>query len=148
MALKAQQLGVELVLGKRVAKVEFKGPAVVDESGEVFEADLVIAADGLWSRCRESFLGRPDSPLPTGDLAYRILLSVDQISDPELLSIVQNPQVRFWIGNESHVVGYSLRSGTMYNLVLLVPDNLPESVSKQEGSVEEMRKLFENWDPL
>ena len=36
----------------------------------------------------------------------------------------------------------------MYNLVLLCPDDLPEHVPRQEGSVEEMRKLFTGWDPV
>jgi salicylate hydroxylase len=36
----------------------------------------------------------------------------------------------------------------MFNIVLLVPDNLPPGVSRQSGSVEEMRKLFEGWDPV
>jgi len=36
----------------------------------------------------------------------------------------------------------------MFNLVLLVPDTLPPGVPKQSGSVEEMRGLFEGWDPI
>jgi salicylate hydroxylase len=36
----------------------------------------------------------------------------------------------------------------MYNIVLLVPDNLPPGVSKQSGSVEEMKELFVGWDPM
>lgn len=36
----------------------------------------------------------------------------------------------------------------MYNLVLLVPDDLPPGVTKQPGNVEEMKLLFEGWDPV
>ena len=36
----------------------------------------------------------------------------------------------------------------MYNIVLLVPDDLPEGVSRQPGSIEEMRALFKGWDPI
>lgn len=35
-----------------------------------------------------------------------------------------------------------------YNIVLLVPDNLPEDVSKQAGEISEMRELFTKWDPI
>jgi salicylate hydroxylase len=35
----------------------------------------------------------------------------------------------------------------MYNVVLLVPDDLPAGVSRQQGSVEEMKALFKGWDP-
>jgi salicylate hydroxylase len=94
-------------------------------------------------------LGQSDDPLPTGDLAYRIVLTVDQIEhDQELKEWVTKPAVHFWVGPHSHVVGYSMKAGTMYNLVLLCPDNLPKGVSKMNGSVEEMRGLFVNWDPI
>jgi salicylate hydroxylase len=36
----------------------------------------------------------------------------------------------------------------MYNIVLLCPDNLPKDVARESGSVDEMRELFANWDPL
>ena len=35
----------------------------------------------------------------------------------------------------------------MLNIVLLVPDNLPEAVAKAPGDVEEMNEIFKNWDP-
>jgi salicylate hydroxylase len=36
----------------------------------------------------------------------------------------------------------------MYNIVLLVPDDLPEGVIRQPGSIKEKKALFKNWDPL
>ena len=35
---------------------------------------------------------------PHRDLAYRIILALDQISDPELRDWVSKPSVHFWIG--------------------------------------------------
>ena len=35
----------------------------------------------------------------------------------------------------------------MYNIVLLCPDDLPSDVAKAHGNVNEMKKLFEDWDP-
>ena len=32
-------------------------------------------------------------------------------------------------------------------MVLLVPDDLPENVARQPGSLDEMRALFSKWDP-
>lgn len=148
LAKRAQELGVVLKLGIRVTNVDFETSKVTGENGEEFTGDLIVAADGLWSKCRESFLGRKDAPLPTGDLAYRIVLTLDQIEDPELRAMVQNPECHFWIGNGAHVVAYSLRAGTMYNIVLLVPDDLPSNVSRLAGSTDEMKKLFEGWDPI
>lgn len=149
---RAKQLGVEVRLGARVADVDFETPSLRLESGEILTADLIVAADGLWSKCRERFLaakGTSDEPLPTGDLAYRIVLNLSDLEgDRELHDLVANPSCNFWIGPNSHVVAYSLRGGKMFNIVLLVPDNLPSGVARQPGSLDEMRAIFTDWDPV
>lgn len=152
---RAEELGVEVILNARVISMDFTSKDENDKKatistflGETYKADLIIGADGLWSTCRSVFLGQFDAPLPTGDLAFRIVLNLSQIEDPKLRKMVQEPGVRFWIGPDAHVVAYSLRGGNMYNVVLLVPDDLPESVARMEGSLEEMRGLFEGWDPV
>lgn len=145
---RAINLGVKFHLNERVEIVDPTGPTLVTKLGHSYSADLVVGADGLWSRTRECFLGTADQPKPTGDLAYRIVLSVDQIEEPVLQRLISNPEVHFWIGPGAHAVGYSVKGGKMYNLVLLVPDDLPAGVAKQHGNVEEMKKLFEGWDPM
>lgn len=148
MVDRAREIGVKIVLGELVDSIDFDSTEVTTKSGMKAQADLIVAADGLWSRCRECFLKRSDPPVPTGDLAYRIVLKLDDIDDPELKAWVANPTVHFWIGPGAHAVGYSLRAGKMYNIVLLVPDDLPEGVRRQTGSVEEMKALFADWDPV
>ena len=145
---RAKGLGVKFVLGQRVEHVDFDGPSIRTGSGLILNADLIVAADGLWSRCRSDYTQSQQLPRPTGDLAYRVVLRLDQIDDPELRSWVENPTVHFWIGPGAHAVGYSLRGGQMYNIVLLVPDDIPDGVGKQAGSVTEMRALFKDWDPI
>lgn len=46
-------------------------------------------------------------------------------------------------------VNYVLRGGELFNMVLLVPDDIPKEslASTVEGSVKEMCSLFEGWDP-
>jgi len=86
--------------------------------------------------------------MPTGDLAYRIVLQLDELDDPELRDWVANPKVHFWIGPGAHSVGYSLRAGQIYNIVLLCPDDLPKGVSRQAASLDEIKELFKDWDPI
>ncbi len=145
---RAKQLGVQFKLGDKVNDICFSLPEVTTEEGHKYTGDLIVAADGLWSLCRSKFLSEDDKPKPTGDLAYRVVLNVDDLDDAELREWVEKPSVHFWIGPGAHAVGYSMRGGRMYNIVLLVPDDLPSGVSRQAGSVEEMRQLFKDWDPI
>ncbi|KAI1769354.1 FAD binding domain protein [Hypoxylon sp. FL1150] len=145
---RAQSLGVAIRLGADVQHVDFESASVAMADGQTVQGDVVLGADGLWSRTRNFLLRRPLMPKPTGDLAYRIILDLEDIGDPELRELVSSPSVNFWVGPESHVVGYSLRQGRTYNLVLLRPDDLPEDVSRAAADVDEMRKLFESWDPI
>ena len=144
---RAKELGVRFKLGERVDQIDFERAGVTTESGYRAQGDLIIAADGLWSRCRACFTGSDDLPRPTGDLAYRLVLDLDRVQTPYLRDWISRPTVHFWIGPGSHAVGYSLRAGRQYNVVLLVPDDLPEGVSRQPASVAEMKALFSDWDP-
>lgn len=144
---RAKQLGVQFKFGERVESIDLERTEVTTQSGFKARADLIVAADGLWSQCRAIFTGSNDPPRPTGDLAYRLVLNLDQVPDHKLRDWISKPTVHFWIGPGAHAVGYSLRAGRQYNIVLLVPDDLPEGVSRQPGSITEMKALFKDWDP-
>ena len=149
LARRAKTLGVRVVFNSRITNVDFEKPRIFCEDGRIEEGDLIIAADGLWSSTRSILYRRPVTPYPTGDLAYRIVISAHQVgADAELSDIVTRPGIRIWLGPKAHAVAYSLLSGQMMNIVLLVPDDLPPDVSKAEGSLRELTKLFEGWDPL
>lgn len=150
MVCKCRELGVDIFLNSRAVSVDFDAARVHLANGKSVQGDVVLLSDGLWSQIRPQFLGTPSPAALTGDLAYRITLRADELEGPdaaELAEIVQNPAVRFWIGPKSHAVGYSVSGGRVYNLVFLCPDDLPESVVKLEGDLNEMRARFQDWDP-
>jgi salicylate hydroxylase len=146
------ELGAELltnckVVDFTVAEDESTATVILSDS-RTMTADLVVGADGINSTLRERLLGRADPPLLTGDLAYRLLLNTkDMLADPELRSFVEDPQVNYWIGPDAHCVNYVLRNGKLFNMVLLVPDDMPAGATTLQGNVEEMRALFKDWDP-
>ena len=95
LAKRAEELGVRLSFGCRITSVDFTEPAIVFENGHMERGDLVVAADGLWSSTRSSFLQRPLLPKATGDLAYRIVLTADRVKhDIELHNIISSPSIR------------------------------------------------------
>ncbi|KAI1466687.1 FAD/NAD(P)-binding domain-containing protein [Daldinia caldariorum] len=147
---RARELGVQFRFGERNGHVDFETGTITSHSGTGIRGDLVVAADGLWSLCRAQFLPKDFAgvPRPTGNVSYRLMIQLDRIEDPELRKWVSNPNMNTWMGPRSHVVGFSLRGGTEFNLILITPDDLPSGVSRDAGSVEELRALFKNWDPI
>ena len=151
MAERCKELGVVCRLASKVVSVDFKTVEVTVEGGEKIKGDVIVCADGLWSTTRSQFLGRESKAILTGDLAYRIVINTKDLSGPdapELKQFIENSTVNFWVGPGTHVVAYTMRAGAVYNIVLLCPDNLPAEVTKTEGDLEEMKKLFEGWDPV
>uniref|UniRef100_A0A0D2XBW0 FAD-binding domain-containing protein n=1 Tax=Fusarium oxysporum (strain Fo5176) TaxID=660025 RepID=A0A0D2XBW0_FUSOF len=145
---RAKSLGIRFEFGTTVTDVDLAIPQLTTDKGDKITGDLVIAADGLWSKTRSKVLGRPSQPIATGDLAYRIVLKKEDIQDPELREFIDKPRVCLWAGPECHAIYYPLKNNTMANIVLLVPDNLPDNVAKMSGDLSEMREIFEKWDPL
>ncbi|KAF2682318.1 FAD/NAD(P)-binding domain-containing protein [Lentithecium fluviatile CBS 122367] len=152
---RAKELGATIETNSRVVDVQYEHASdgrtvaiAILGDGMRKRADLIVGADGINSRCREILLGHPDPPLLTGDLAYRLLLNTeDMMQDPELRGFVEDPQVNYWMGPDAHAVNYVLRGGKLFNMVLLVPDDMPAGASTLAGDVEEMRALYKDWDP-
>jgi len=145
---RAKTLGVRFQFGTLVKDVDLNIPMLTTEGGQMITGDLVLAADGLWSNTRSKVLGRPSLPIPTGDLAYRIVLKTEDIKDQGLLDFMKKPRVCLWVGPDCHAIYYPLKNNTMANVVLLVPDNLPDNVAKMPGDLSEMKEIFSKWDPL
>ncbi|KAJ4172406.1 hypothetical protein NW754_002604 [Fusarium falciforme] len=150
---RSKELGVKILTGASVEKY-----AITDDDttatvhladGRTIVSDLVVGADGINSKLREQFLGKTDPPQLTGDLAYRLLLSTaEMLKDPDLRPFVENPQVNYWVGPDKHAVNYVLKGGELFNMVLLVPDDIPlEQGNTLHGTMDEMRAHFADWDP-
>lgn len=150
---RTQELGATFRINSRVVDIKYEEvkpdtATVVLHNGERLTADLVVGADGIFSTCRDILLGEPSPPTPTGDLAYRLLLNTkDMANDPDLAPFLEKPhQVRYWMGPGAHAVNYVLRNGDLFNMVLLVPDDMPADATTLDGNVEEMRVLYKDWD--
>lgn len=148
---RARELGMTFQTKSRVVDIDLSDSqraTVILGDGRRLTADLVVGSDGLHSRCREILLAGPSPPVATGDLAYRILLGTDGMrDDPDLAPFLETHHVRYWMGPGAHAVSYKLRQGDLLNMVLLVPDDIPEGEMTVDASVDEMRSLFVNWDP-
>jgi salicylate hydroxylase len=128
LATLKQQTGVTLNLSSPVERFvqHVDGVTLYTTNGREAQGDVLVGADGLWSRVRQQLLN-DGAPRATGHLAYRAL--VPQSSLPERL---RSRQVTAWLGPQLHVVQYPVRGGEWLNIVAVVH-------GRMDGDIE-------NWD--
>ncbi|KAH8110407.1 FAD/NAD-P-binding domain-containing protein [Phellopilus nigrolimitatus] len=124
------------------------GVSVTLAGGEVVRGDLIVGADGIKSVVRGVVLGRADAPEPTGDAAYRAIISTDaMLADPELRPFVDTPEMTAWMGPGRHLMAYCIRGKKEYNLVMMHPDDGSVESWSAEGSADKLRADFADYDP-
>lgn len=92
------------------------GAAVVLESGERLEADLVVGADGINSAVRSATWGESEARY-TNIVAWRATIPMERLSH---LGLEPNYQ-HMWTGPGRSVVSYAVRGGKHYNFAGFVP---------------------------
>ncbi len=87
-------------------------------NGHRVRSDLLIGADGLWSRVRQQLLD-DGVPVSTGHLAYRAL-----VPQKVLPVSLRSQQITVWLGPQLHVVQYPVRGGDWLNIVAVVKGHM------------------------
>jgi 2-polyprenyl-6-methoxyphenol hydroxylase-like FAD-dependent oxidoreductase len=116
------------------------GVTLAFENGDTASADILIGADGVHSRVRQTLFG----PLPaqfTGVAAWRGLVPMEKLP-----SRLQRLVGTNWIGSGGHVITYPVRSGTILNFVAAVErDNWPVESWTERGTTEECAADLAGW---
>lgn len=120
-------------------KQEHDVVSVYSQSGEMFTADAVIGADGLWSKLRKYFVD--DEPICSEYVAYRGTIPISEISNANLDDVVM------WIGPYLHLVQYPVRCGELYNQVVVFKSYNYKGNSDDWGTPEEMDRRFKGCHP-
>ncbi|PSR76326.1 hypothetical protein BD289DRAFT_446730 [Coniella lustricola] len=146
----AEALGVRLRLNSKVDAYDVENAAITLADGTVFSGDLVVAADGVKSLARA--LVAPNgqgAPQPTGFAVYRATVDVEKMrACPELSWILDEHNLNLWIGEDRHVMTYSIAGGRSFNMVLSHRDKGdPAQFRHEEDILGDMRREFDGWDP-
>ena len=108
--------------------------------GSKVKGELLIGADGVKSVVRAQIAGS-DHAAYTGDAAWRLTLSADQLPDNFMGQVMS-----VWMGPGSHVVCYYLRGGALLNFVGLVET---EEISEESWTAkfpwERLKADFAGW---
>ena len=126
----------------KVVRIEQDASSVtaIDQHGQRFTADALVAADGVRSVARDIFFG--DTPRVSGHVVYR---AVVPLADMPRDLRVNAPVV--WAGPNCHLVHYPLRGGSEYNLVVTFHSRQQEQWSVTDGSKEEVLSYFQGIHP-
>lgn len=117
----AQAAGAGVALGQSVHgwSESGEGLTVQSASGQSWQADALVGADGVWSAVRQQMLG--DAPARfTGHLAFRAL-----VPQADLPSALRTQEVTVWMGPRLHVVHYPVRAGQALNIIAIVHGDKP-----------------------
>ncbi|MCW9044151.1 MAG: FAD-dependent monooxygenase [Pseudopelagicola sp.] len=108
LAQAAREAGIRLRLLQRVERVTLEdGPALHMVNGDVVNAKLLIGAEGLHSKLRQTLNG-VQAPFFTRQTAWRATIP----------NVIGHPNVsRVHMGPRQHMVSYPLRGGEIINLV-------------------------------
>jgi len=104
---------------------------------------------GIKSNARKLLLGGVDNVVkPTGFAAYRATVDVEKMkADPDTAWLLEKPSLNIWIGEDRHVMSYTIAAGKSFNMVLSHVDTSDFTTWKAAGAIDEMRREFVGWDP-
>lgn len=155
-----KEKGITFKLGSTISEASFAGKPsfkVTPVDGEPYrvEVDILLGADGVKSPTRVAMLkelGETADSKDTGQAAYRILLTRDQVKhDPELVALLDADTVTRWIGEKRHIIAYPIHNKEIYNISTAQPDvnfaAAPSSTYTTLGSKAEMLKVYGDFCP-
>lgn len=108
------------------------------------EPDVVVGADGVWSKCRALIAGAPSVRF-SGNIAWRFVLPF-----AEAPSFLPRDRVVAFMAPGAHLVCYPLRDGGGFNLVAITSGMNAAENWGSEGEpkrVAALRSHFDSWHP-
>lgn len=141
-----QELAIELHLGLRLVDIREREDGIAGlfidahEQETRFEADLLIGADGLWSKAR-SLAGLPSPTRYSGKTAWRTLIPRD-----EAPLFAREAEVNLWLGPDAHIVHYPVCGGHEINVVAIIEDDWREEGWSGPGNPDIVNSRFRNWN--
>lgn len=141
---------VSVLFGRSVKSVDHETGTVHTADGELFEADLTVAADGIWSRARRCLPASKDvSPVAYREHHYRAVIPRSRmLSNPITAPFMASPEAKSWVGPNVFVLAYTVASAELYNLVIGVPrpsEGVPVGAWNHPADIETMRGLVSDW---
>ena len=109
LATAVREADIEVRYHKRIHRY-FEDAAqagVETDDGEVFTADVIIAADGVHSKSWEIVTGSPPRAYSSGSAVFRAAFPADHAKHNEIIQSkwpLEKDQISFYLGQDSHAI--------------------------------------------
>jgi len=139
-----QRTCITLRLGQEAVDQKLNAGEVEVRTGEATleYGDLLVAADGVWSRIAASILGR--RAVFSGYIAWRMSIAArnapQQLSGSDLAR-----SVTAWLGPTGHLIAYPVRAGEILNLVAVTPGAETGASWQADGDAGVLASHFAGW---
>ncbi|EXL68534.1 hypothetical protein FOPG_15421 [Fusarium oxysporum f. sp. conglutinans race 2 54008] len=149
-ALSADGLGTtpRLQTGAHVERVDSKTGSVFLKSGQCYQADVIIGADGIRSSSGNSVFSKLETK-PEGLSAYRCMIRTEELrKSPQTQVLTDSAKVLVVIGPDRRIVVYPCSSWDWMNFVCIYPDSSDRRLQwSSEVKVEDMVDKFNDFHP-
>lgn len=133
------RLGLRLV-DIREGEASIAGLFEAAEGPEIrIEADLLVGADGLWSRAR-TLAGLPAPTRYSGKTAWRTIIPRE-----EAPVFAREADVNLWMGPDAHLVHYPVCGGRDINVVAIIEDDWRDEGWSAPGNPDVLASRFRGW---
>jgi salicylate hydroxylase len=105
--------------------------------------DLIVGADGVWSKTRAAITGSP-SPRFSGNIAWRFT-----VPEADAPAILDRDSVTAFMGPSAHLVCYPIKESRLFNIVAIGPGSGAAhnwNAASNETQRNLLRKHFSRWN--
>jgi salicylate hydroxylase len=138
--------GVKISLGRKVVGYDGERGSLTLASGEVMDAELIVASDGIHSLARGILnpgLGGSAGLQKTGWAAYRKMVPVSALqNDKSTEFLAREHGGNCWAGDGKCLMAYLVRGASLLNLVLSHKDDIDTSSWAPDQYDKEISSLF------
>ncbi|KAI0897021.1 hypothetical protein F4806DRAFT_495528 [Annulohypoxylon nitens] len=156
-----RRLGIPITFG--ISIVDYtendaeRTATAIDEEGQHYTADIIVAADGLGTKSHKAIFGQTIRAIPTGYAISRVMYSVNELKDSphlekatEELKKVGRADLRLYTGKYFHFLILLSEDYVSVYLTTLDDGTAEESWSAGIAAADVLAKLpnSESWEPL